>query len=212
MIIAVLNQKGGSGKTTLSTNLASALQMKGKSVLLVDADPQGSARDWAEAAENQKVTVIGMDRPGLLKSDIKLISKNYDVTVVDGAPQMKEIAAAAITSADIVLIPVQPSPYDIWAAAELVETVKERQAIADGQPMTYFVVSRVIKNTKLGAEISEAIESYELPQLISMTTQRQIYARSAIDGLSVIDMESDGPAAEEINAIADEVISIWEQH
>ncbi|MES9885513.1 MAG: ParA family partition ATPase [Candidatus Sedimenticola sp. 6PFRAG1] len=206
-IVGVLNQKGGAGKTTLATNLARALQIKGKNVLLIDTDPQGSARDWAAANENQPVPVVGLDRAQLLKNDIKTISSPYDWVVLDGAPQLQQMAAAAISTSDIILIPVQPSPYDIWAAADLVDAVKARQELADDKPAAYFVISRAIKNTKLGAEISDALEGYELGQLSAGTTQRQIYARAAIDGLAVCDLEPDGPAAAEIYAIADELES-----
>ncbi|MEJ1390453.1 MAG: ParA family partition ATPase [Candidatus Sedimenticola sp. (ex Thyasira tokunagai)] len=205
MIISVLNQKGGAGKTTLATNLSRSLQLAGKSVLLVDTDPQGSARDWAAAAENQPVPVVGLDRPQLLKNDIKKISSPYDLVVIDGAPQLREMAAAAISSSDIILIPVQPSPYDIWAAADLVDTIKSRQMITEGKPQAFFVISRAIKNTTLGREITEALADYELDQFAAGTTQRQIYARAAVDGLAVHDVEPDGPAAAEINAIAKEL-------
>ncbi|MEG7523602.1 MAG: AAA family ATPase, partial [Chromatiales bacterium] len=103
MIISVLNQKGGAGKTTLATSLARALQLAGKSVLLVDADPQGSARDWAAANESPSVPVVGLDRAKLLKNDIRTISSPYDLVVIDGAPQLQEMAAAAISSSDIIL-------------------------------------------------------------------------------------------------------------
>lgn len=205
MIISVLNQKGGAGKTTLATNLARSLQLAGKSVLLVDTDPQGSARDWAAANEEQPVPVVGLDRAQLLKNDIKTISSPYDLVIIDGAPQLQEMAAAAISSSDIILIPVQPSPYDIWAAADLVDTIKARQMLTDGKPKAFFVISRSIKNTTLGREITEALEGYELGQFVAGTTQRQIYARAAVDGLAVHDVESDGPAAAEIDAIAKEL-------
>ena len=112
-IIAVLNQKGGAGKTTLSTNLARALQLGGDKVLLVDSDPQGSARDWNAAGNGELLPVIGLDRPTLAK-DIQAIRDNQDWIIIDGAPQIAELAVAAIKCADLILIPVQPSPYDVW--------------------------------------------------------------------------------------------------
>ena len=111
---AILNQKGGAGKTTISVNLAMALQQSGQRVLLVDSDPQGSARDWHAAGNGSLLTVIGLDRPTLDK-DIKALN-GYNKILIDGAPQLAEMAVSPIKCADIVLIPVQPSPYDIWAA------------------------------------------------------------------------------------------------
>ena len=209
MIVSILNQKGGSGKTTIATNIARALQIGGSKVLLVDADPQGSARDWAVANEEQPVPVIALDRPQLLKNDIKMISEPYDWTVVDGAPQLQEMAASCISASDIILIPVQPSPYDIWACSDLVDTIKARQALTDnGQPKAFFVVSRMIQGTSLAADIVETLKDYELDSLKNMTVQRQIYAKSAVSGLSVMDAEPGGKAADEIMAIVEELKSI----
>jgi len=209
MIVSVLNQKGGAGKTTIATNIARALQIGGSKVLLVDADPQGSARDWAVANEEQPVPVIALDRPQLLKNDIKMISEPYDWTVVDGAPQLQEMAASCISASDIILIPVQPSPYDIWACSDLVDTIKARQALTDnGQPKAFFVVSRMIQGTSLAADIVETLKDYELDSLKNMTIQRQIYAKSAVSGLSVMDAEPGGKAADEIMAIVKELKSI----
>ena len=147
-VIAVLNQKGGSGKTTIATHLARSLQLDGDSVLLVDSDPQGSARDWAAVREEQPVTVVGIDRP-TIERDLKHIARK-DFVVVDGAPQAADLAVSALKAADFVLIPVQPSPYDIWATAELVDLVKQRIELTDGRLQAAFVVSRAIKGTRIG--------------------------------------------------------------
>jgi len=107
-VIAVLNQKGGSGKTTIATHLARALQLDGADVLLVDSDPQGSARDWAAVREDQPLTVVGIDRP-TIDRDLKNVARK-DFVVIDGAPQAADLAVSAIKAAHFVLIPVQPSP------------------------------------------------------------------------------------------------------
>lgn len=203
VIISVLNQKGGAGKTTLATNIAAALQQQGGRVLLVDSDPQGSARDWKAANEKNPLAVIGLDRPSLAK-DINLFVKDFDVIVIDGAPQIREMAAAAIRIADVILIPVQPSPYDIWATSELIELIKTRQTVCDGKPQSAFVVSRAIKNTHLSKEVFEALSHYSMKVFESCTTQRVIYANSAAEGLSVIDA-SDEKAKSEIFNIVEEL-------
>jgi len=203
-IIAVLNQKGGAGKTTLATNIARALQLENQKVLLIDSDPQGSARDWNAAGEGELVPVIGLDRPTLAK-DIQAIKQNQDWIIIDGAPQIADLSVAAIKCADLILIPVQPSPYDIWACDDLVDIIKARQEITDGTPKAAFIVSRAINNTQLSKEIRIALEDYELPVFKSMTSQRVIYAKSAVTGSSVLDMEPNSAASNEIKTIIKEI-------
>ena len=125
--------------------------------------------------------------------------------IVDGAPQVHDLAAAAVRVADVVLIPVQPSPYDIWATADLVNLLQQRQEIADGQPKAAFVVSRQIQGTRLAADVREALEGYKLPVFEAGTVQRVIYANSATTGQTALDLEPNGPAAQEINAIKTEL-------
>lgn len=207
-VIAVLNQKGGAGKTTIATHLARCLQLDGRDVLLVDSDPQGSARDWAAVREDQPVTVVGIDRP-TIERDLKQVAKK-DVVVIDGAPQAADLAISAIKAATFVLIPVQPSPYDIWATAELVGLVKQRMEITDGRLKAAFVVSRAIKGTKIGLEVDDALAAYGLPVLRARVTQRVIYPGTAAEGTTVLDVGLGGDAAEEIKALTLEVLQILE--
>jgi len=202
-VIAVLNQKGGSGKTTIATHLARALQLDGASVLLVDSDPQGSARDWAAVQDDNPVTVVGIDRP-TIDRDLKAIG-HKDFVVIDGAPQAADLAVSAIKAASFILIPVQPSPYDIWATADLVELVKQRIEVTDGKLQAAFVVSRAIKGTRIGAEITEALAGYGLPVLESRITQRVSYPGTAAAGTTVLESEPDGDAAAEVRALAAEI-------
>ena len=202
-VIAVLNQKGGSGKTTIATHLARALQLDGADVLLVDSDPQGSARDWAAVREDQPLTVVGIDRP-TIDRDLKNVARK-DFVVIDGAPQAADLAVSAIKAAHFVLIPVQPSPYDIWATADLVELVKQRIEVTDGKLKAAFVVSRAIKGTKIGAEVTEALSGYGLPVLESRITQRVSYPSTAAGGTTVIDAEPESEASREVQALANEI-------
>ena len=205
-VIAVLNTKGGSGKTTIATNLAHALQRDGTNVLLVDSDPQGSTRDWNEANGGSIIPVVGLDRETLAK-DLQGISAGYDWIVIDGAPQVAKLSVAAVKAADLVLIPVQPSPYDIWACADLVDIIAARREVTDGKPLAVFAISRAIKNTKLGAEIAKALEEYNLPVLKAGTTQRVAYPTTAAEGFTVFsDPHSD--AAKEIDRLKDEILKV----
>ena len=202
-VIAVLNQKGGAGKTTIATHLARALQIGGADVLLIDSDPQGSARDWAAVQDDNPLTVVGIDRP-TIDRDLKAIG-HKDFVVIDGAPQAADLAVSAIKAASFILIPVQPSPYDIWATADLVELVKQRIEVTDGKLQAAFVVSRAIKGTRIGAEITEALAGYGLPVLESRITQRVSYPGTAAAGTTILDAEPDGDGSIEIRALMNEI-------
>ena len=205
-VIAVLNQKGGSGKTTIATHLARAIQLEGADVLLVDSDPQGSARDWAAVREDQPLSVVGLDRP-TIDRDLKSIARK-DYIIIDGAPQAHDLAVSALKAANFVLIPVQPSPYDIWATSDLVDLVKQRIVLTEGQLKAAFLISRAIRNTKLGQEVTEALTAYELPILSVRIMQRVIYPTTAAIGTTVLDAEPQSEASKEIRALAKEIKEI----
>lgn len=209
--IAFLSQKGGAGKTTLATCVARQLQLEGEDVILVDSDPQGSARDWRAASEQDTVVVVGVDRPTLDK-DIKTLSNDGKRwVIVDGAPRSEQMTVSTIKAADIILIPVQPSPYDVWAAEDLVSIIRARQEITDGKPKAAFMISRAIKRTELGKEVVSALEDFGLPVFKSKTTQLVTYPKSASVGLTPMDTEPDGNAAKEIRAIVAELRQFLQQ-
>lgn len=202
-IVAILNQKGGSGKTTIATNLAYSIQLDGYRTLLVDSDPQGSTRDWNQANDASLVPVIGLDRETLPK-DLDRVAKGYDWVIIDGAPQIARMSAAAVKAADVVLIPVQPSPYDVWATADLVDIIKTRNSITDGKLKAAFVISRAIKNTRLSKEIHDALNEYALHVFRNYTTQFIVYPTTASKGLTVFNSNK-SPAIQEIVGIKTEL-------
>ena len=203
-IISVLNPKGGSGKTTISTNLARSLHERGHSVLLVDSDPQGSARDWHAANETNPIELVALDRPNNVKT-LTSMAANYDFIVVDGAAKLEDMIAACIKVSDFVLIPVQPSPYDIWAASDLVDFIKARQEVTDGIPLAGFIVSRVVEGTRLGSDIRAALDEYALPIFETTISQRQVYPQTASEGMTVFDADN-AKAKAEAEALADELL------
>lgn len=206
-VIAVLNQKGGVGKTTISVNLARAFQKTGLRVLIVDSDPQGSAQDWSQASQNHgqdMPVVVGVDRPILEKSITQLRSA-FDIIMIDGAAKLQDMTVSALKAADVVLIPVQPSAMDIWAAEDLVELIKARQAITEGKPKAAFLVSRQITGSRLANDANEALSKFEIPILNGRTTQRVVYAECFSSGNTVIDLEPNGTASAEITSIMNEL-------
>ena len=210
MIIGILNQKGGVGKTTLAVNLAAALQRQGGRVLLIDADPQGSALDWAAAREGPPLfAVVGLPRATVHK-EIAVIGQGYDHIVIDGPPRVTDLARSAIMASDLVMIPVQPSPYDIWAADEVVKLIAEARVYKENLK-SVFAVNRKIANTAIGRDVGEALAAYPLPVLKAFVTQRVVFAEAVAQGKSVFEIDQEGLAAKEVQAVLDELMEVYAQ-
>lgn len=207
MIISIQNQKGGVGKTTLAVHISHALALRDEPTLLLDADPQGSARDWAVAREGQPpFSVVGLDRPTIHR-DLPAIAKNYAHVVIDGPPRVTDLARSAIAAADLVLIPVQPSPYDVWAAQEVINLIKEASVFKE-KLKSVFVINRKIVNTAIGRDVTEALSGYGLPVLRSQICQRVSFAESAASGQTVLEIDPNGQAAQEIQALVNELLEV----
>ncbi len=208
MIVGVLNQKGGVGKTTVAVNLAACFaRSQRRRVLLVDADPQGSALAWSATRQTEPpFAIVGLAKPTLHR-DLPRLASNYDIVVIDGAPRVNDLARSAILASDYALIPVQPSPYDVWAAADTVALIREAQVMKEALRAA-FVVNRRIARTAIGRDAAEALAQFEdVPVLETALNQRVVYAESVARGLAVVEAAPSSEAAREIEALAAEVLA-----
>ena len=155
-VIAIVNQKGGTGKTTLATNLAAAFAETGR-VLLLDADAQGSSHDWADSQGQARVNLdVRAADPARLLQDARRLCAEYDWVIIDGPAGISRITADAVRAADVVLIPAKPSPFDVWAASTIVDAVKARRATSHGLPKAAFVIT-MAKTRTLGGSRSRRL-------------------------------------------------------
>lgn len=210
MIIGILNQKGGAGKTTVAVNLAVALQRDQQRVLLIDADPQSSASDWS-IARRQSLPDVAIPCVQLATADIYLeigqYKPDYDFIIIDGAPRATDLARAAIAASDIIVIPVQPSAFDIWAADAIVKLIEQARKI---KPVAgCFLLNRVNKRAGITSNVASALSGHALPLLATQLSQRVRFAESALDGRSVFDYpERRNAAASEINRLKSEILKL----
>jgi chromosome partitioning protein len=206
MIIGVLNQKGGVGKTTVAVNLAAVFATAGNRVLLVDADPQGSSIAWSAARTSDPLfPVVGMAK-STLHRDLPNLARDYAFVIIDGAPGANEVGRSVIMASDLIIIPVQPSPYDVWASAATVKLIGEVKQYRDDLE-AIFVINRKIVNTALGRDVTGALAAFKFIVSEVALCQRVIYAESAARGLAVIEAEPQSEAAKEIAWFAQTILT-----
>ena len=174
----------------------------------MDSDPQGTALDWYSAQPDgaDLPPVIGIDRPVFHKS-IPQLTRDYAYIIIDGPAKIAENTTSAIRVADLVLIPVRHSGFDLWAVESLVEAIRTRYALT-GKPAAAFLISAQIKRSRLANTIDEALADLNLPVLVGRTSRRVAYESAGGLGLTVMDLAGQAAAAAEIESITDEIITL----
>jgi chromosome partitioning protein len=201
-VITIAQQKGGAGKTTVAAHLSVALAQLGLRVGVVDIDPQGTLSQWYNAREER----LGVGNTGLTfrtvsgwraGSEILRLKEAHDIILVDSPPHTETEARTAIRSADLVVVPVQPSPADVWATAATVEIARHEKVPVQ------LVLNRVPPNSRMAALVAEALPELAQAQL----GNRVIFSACFLDGLTAQEMQPSSPAAAEAHALADELLT-----
>lgn len=207
MIVALLNQTGGVGKTTLALHLAGRWAAQGRRVLVIDADPQGSALDWSEQRARERLPrlfgVLGLARETLHR-ELPAIAADADHVIVDGAPRTTGVARSALLAADLVLVPATPSPFDGWASAEMLRLLAEARVFRPDLAAR-MVLNRCAARTVLARDVAEALADHDPPVLGTRIGQRIVFADAARTGRLAQELASGSLAAAEIAAFAVEV-------
>jgi chromosome partitioning protein len=179
VIVAVLTQKGDVGKTTLARHLADRWGGKGKRVVVVDADPGGSALDWsAQPAKEALPRLFGILGPArdTRHRDAPETARNADQVVIDGPPRRAALMRSALLAADLIVIPAPPSPFDGWASGEILRLIREARGLRP-QRVVRFVLNRCSVRSVIARETAEALVDPELPILAARVGRRVVFRR-----------------------------------
>ncbi len=207
MIVTLMSQKGGVGKSTAAICLAMAALERGQSTLLVDADPQGTLRTWSEvAAENDRVVpaVVAMGatlhRPG----ELDVVATGYDWTFIDCPPRHGDVQRSALMVSDLAILPSGPSASDVWALSSSLELVRAARAVR-ASLQAAILITRKQPRTLLGKEVRAVLEQSDLPVLRSELSYRVAYQEALAMGAGVTGGRRREVAACEVQALFEEV-------
>jgi chromosome partitioning protein len=202
-IITVVQQKGGAGKTTLTAQLAVGFIKSGLSVATIDIDPQGSLSLWYAArmaSLGDENTLLHSQIQGWrLKKEADRLAGECDIVLIDSPPHAESENTIAIRAADFVLVPVQPSPLDLWASRPTVQAIRSERASA------LFVFNRVPPRALLTESIASKLADLGVPAAKQTLGNRVAFAASLQEGKGVVETAASSVAAQEITALVKEI-------
>ena len=209
MILSFLNQKGGVGKSTLSTNAADYFHRQGCKTLLIDADPQGTTNDWAARRDEMPFPVMSLAR-GNMAQEILGHADNYDHIVIDGPPRAEALSRAVIIASDLIVIPIEASGASDWASQTTIKQVQEAQQYKENLK-SVFLVSRIIPNTVISRSIREHVENHGVPLLKATVANRVPFAEALTMGKTIYEWAPRSAAAKESSRVMQEIGVFYEQ-
>jgi chromosome partitioning protein len=204
MIISLVNQKGGVGKTTIAINLGIGLARRNFKVGFLDTDPQGTASQWQSIEGNLAFEVRRHPSP-VSSGDIMDANRNYGCLVIDTPPAIGEIMLSVLAYSDLAIIPLAPSVLDIWSSRTTIEMIEEAK-IVNPKLQGRLLVSRKVPRTRLGRDGREAIAALEMDVFETEISQRIAYVESMIAGVSVFQYAPKSEASREIEDLCEEIL------
>jgi chromosome partitioning protein len=210
-IIAVVNQKGGAGKTTLSMHVAATLARRSQRVMVVDADPQGTATRWAAAATDEMpfpVPVCGLAAAGrMLHREVQKYVQDYAYVVIDCPPALDALTPqSALLVADLAVVPLIPSPLDVWAATGVTFLIDNARAV-NTTLRALLVLNQCQPRQVLAQEVREQLDAFQIPLATAYLGDRVVYRQAPLLGTSVHTMGKEAtPAIDEVNTVTDELL------
>jgi chromosome partitioning protein len=213
MMILVGGEKGGSGKSCLAQNLAVYFARDKKAiVLMVDCDPQRTTSDWIQARNSDPSlpAINCIQLYGKIRNDLLSLSQHYDVVIIDCGGQDNLALRAAMSVADHVLIPLRPKRRDLKTVPHM-EDMLSTCKMVNPKMRASFVITQCPSLPNQASRILEAKEvcrSFGINVLDAITYNRNVYDDSEEKGSSVLEIEPDGKAAQEIIAIAEEILAM----
>jgi chromosome partitioning protein len=207
MIIAFGSQKGGVGKSTTLISVAVELMARGRSVLVVDADPQGTTRTWAEVAAEQAQptpTTVAMGNTMHKPDQLPRLAATYDFVLIDCPPRLGDVQRSALMIADVIVMPCGPSAADAWALGESLELVEQAQQLRP-ELRALGLITRKMRGTAIGRGAREVLKNTRLEVLDSELGYRVAYQEAIGAGSGPTKYEPTGAAAEEVRALVDEL-------